>query len=151
MQALNACRLQKYPLNYHWTFQFQFGLLLFCIGVWINIHSDTILRNLRKPGEHGYKIPRGMYFIFYCKIHGCKITGMASTIYGNSALRERFSCIQASHTFLSNNILTLPALISLFVVDVFVCVSVSGDQSLDLYVKEDFLNYVLGQTILANL
>ena len=25
----------------------------------INIHSDSILRNLRKPGETTYKIPRG--------------------------------------------------------------------------------------------
>jgi hypothetical protein len=27
----------------------------------INIHSDHILRNLRKPGETGYKIPRGKH------------------------------------------------------------------------------------------
>lgn len=25
----------------------------------INIHSDHILRNLRKPGESAYRIPRG--------------------------------------------------------------------------------------------
>lgn len=28
-------------------------------GLIINIHSDNILRILRKPGETGYKIPRG--------------------------------------------------------------------------------------------
>ncbi|XP_010142349.1 PREDICTED: 3-oxo-5-alpha-steroid 4-dehydrogenase 1-like, partial [Buceros rhinoceros silvestris] len=27
-------------------------------GMAINIHSDHILRNLRKPGESGYKIPK---------------------------------------------------------------------------------------------
>jgi 3-oxo-5-alpha-steroid 4-dehydrogenase 1 len=31
-------------------------------GMWINIQSDGILRNLRKPGETGYKIPRGGLF-----------------------------------------------------------------------------------------
>ncbi|KAH7730682.1 5alpha-reductase I [Aphelenchoides avenae] len=28
----------------------------------INIHSDHVLRNLRKPGETGYKIPKGGMF-----------------------------------------------------------------------------------------
>ena len=32
---------------------------MFVAGMIINIHSDHILRNLRKPGETGYKIPRG--------------------------------------------------------------------------------------------
>lgn len=35
------------------------GLLLFYIGMAINIHSDFILRNLRKPKEVIYKIPTG--------------------------------------------------------------------------------------------
>ncbi|VFV34033.1 Hypothetical predicted protein [Lynx pardinus] len=35
---------------------------LWLIGMLINIHSDHILRNLRKPGETGYKIPRGGLF-----------------------------------------------------------------------------------------
>ncbi|XP_076851300.1 3-oxo-5-alpha-steroid 4-dehydrogenase 2a [Brachyhypopomus gauderio] len=38
------------------------GLVLFCLGMAINIHSDHILRNLRKPGEISYKIPRGGMF-----------------------------------------------------------------------------------------
>lgn len=37
----------------------QLGVALFLCGMFINIHSDSILRNLRKPGETGYKIPRG--------------------------------------------------------------------------------------------
>ena len=37
------------------------GVVLFVVGMSINIHSDYILRNLRKPGEKGYKIPRGTY------------------------------------------------------------------------------------------
>ena len=35
------------------------GLGLFCAGLVINISSDSILFKLRKPGETGYKIPRG--------------------------------------------------------------------------------------------
>ncbi len=35
------------------------GTLLFVAGMVVNIHSDHILRNLRKPGETGYKIPQG--------------------------------------------------------------------------------------------
>lgn len=35
------------------------GLLLFYIGMAINIHSDCILRSLRKPKEIVYKIPTG--------------------------------------------------------------------------------------------
>uniref|UniRef100_A0A8C9Y3V4 3-oxo-5alpha-steroid 4-dehydrogenase (NADP(+)) n=1 Tax=Sander lucioperca TaxID=283035 RepID=A0A8C9Y3V4_SANLU len=37
-------------------------LLLFYIGMAINIHSDYILHNLRKPGEVVYKIPKGGLF-----------------------------------------------------------------------------------------
>lgn len=32
---------------------------MFLSGMIINLHSDSILRNLRKPGESGYKIPYG--------------------------------------------------------------------------------------------
>jgi protein-S-isoprenylcysteine O-methyltransferase Ste14 len=38
---------------------FWIGVILFVIGFVINIQSDSILINLRKPGETGYKIPKG--------------------------------------------------------------------------------------------
>ncbi|XP_031991123.1 3-oxo-5-alpha-steroid 4-dehydrogenase 1 isoform X6 [Hylobates moloch] len=38
------------------------GFGLWLTGMLINIHSDHILRNLRKPGDTGYKIPRGGLF-----------------------------------------------------------------------------------------
>lgn len=41
---------------------FYAGLILFLIGWTANYHSDSILRNLRKPGETGYKIPCGGLF-----------------------------------------------------------------------------------------
>ncbi|KAM4750713.1 3-oxo-5-alpha-steroid 4-dehydrogenase 2-like [Anableps anableps] len=40
------------------------GVLVFAIGLTINIHSDHVLRNLRKPGEYVYRIPRGGMFEF---------------------------------------------------------------------------------------
>merc|ERR1712014_325227 len=41
---------------------FYIGVAMFLCGMIGNIHSDKILRNLRKPGEKGYKIPRGGLF-----------------------------------------------------------------------------------------
>ena len=35
------------------------GVFLFILGMGINIHSDYILRQLRKPGEIIYRIPQG--------------------------------------------------------------------------------------------
>lgn len=43
---------------------FILGLILFVIGFISNQISDTILINLRKPGEIGYKIPTGFLFKF---------------------------------------------------------------------------------------
>ncbi|XP_040002841.1 3-oxo-5-alpha-steroid 4-dehydrogenase 2a [Xiphias gladius] len=40
------------------------GFLLFAVGMAINIHSDHILRSLRKPGEIVYRIPYGGMFEF---------------------------------------------------------------------------------------
>lgn len=38
------------------------GLGLFWFGLFVNWRSDTILINLRQPGEDGYKIPQGFLF-----------------------------------------------------------------------------------------
>jgi len=38
------------------------GLALWAAGLYINTDADCILRNLRKPGETGYKIPYGGMF-----------------------------------------------------------------------------------------
>uniref|UniRef100_A0A5F8H4I7 Steroid 5 alpha-reductase 2 n=1 Tax=Monodelphis domestica TaxID=13616 RepID=A0A5F8H4I7_MONDO len=40
------------------------GILLFFLGMAINIHSDYLLRQLRKPGEISYKIPQGGLFTY---------------------------------------------------------------------------------------
>ena len=39
--------------------RFLVGLAIFLFGMALNLHSDTVLLRLRKPGETGYAIPRG--------------------------------------------------------------------------------------------
>uniref|UniRef100_A0A665WAC5 3-oxo-5alpha-steroid 4-dehydrogenase (NADP(+)) n=1 Tax=Echeneis naucrates TaxID=173247 RepID=A0A665WAC5_ECHNA len=52
------------PLDDEWSadYRCRTGLVVFYVGMAINIHSDYILRNLRKPGEEAYKIPTGGLF-----------------------------------------------------------------------------------------
>ena len=38
--------------------RFLLGIALFVAGMAINVHSDEVLRRLRRPGEQGYKIPQ---------------------------------------------------------------------------------------------
>jgi len=42
--------------------RFIIGIVVFFAGYAINQQSDAILLNLRKPGESGYKIPRGGFY-----------------------------------------------------------------------------------------
>jgi protein-S-isoprenylcysteine O-methyltransferase Ste14 len=39
--------------------RFLAGAALFLLGFAVNLHADAVLRNLRKPGETGYRIPYG--------------------------------------------------------------------------------------------
>ena len=50
-----------YMYMYMWALSLFAGILIFLSGMIINIYSDHILRNLRKDGEKGYKIPYGQY------------------------------------------------------------------------------------------
>ncbi|KAM6916175.1 3-oxo-5-alpha-steroid 4-dehydrogenase 2b isoform 3-T3 [Xenentodon cancila] len=45
-------------------YRYNIGLMIFYIGMAINIHSDYILRNLRKTKEIVYRIPKGGLFEF---------------------------------------------------------------------------------------
>jgi len=54
--------------------QFYIGVLIFFTGFTINYQSDDILRNLRKPGETGYKIPCGGFFEY---VSGANFAGEA--------------------------------------------------------------------------
>ena len=53
---------EKYIPNDFSSWKFILGAFLFTTGAIVNLKSDQILIGLRKPGEVGYKIPRGFMF-----------------------------------------------------------------------------------------
>ena len=53
-----------YPDRWLLDPRFVGGALVFVAGMGINLHADTVLIHLRKPGETGYKIPRGGMYRF---------------------------------------------------------------------------------------
>lgn len=54
--------LGEYPLSWLTDPRFLCGAALFLTGLTINLWADTVLLHLRKPGETGYRIPRGGLF-----------------------------------------------------------------------------------------
>jgi 3-oxo-5-alpha-steroid 4-dehydrogenase 1 len=59
IQSAALGSVSKYDLSWFSDIRFLIGVVMFFIGFYFNIQSDDILRNLRKEGEKGYKIPRG--------------------------------------------------------------------------------------------
>ncbi|MFX1438211.1 MAG: DUF1295 domain-containing protein [Promethearchaeota archaeon] len=63
---LQARWINTFAPSYHITWLINpfciAGILIFLIGFIINLHSDYIIRNLRKPEETEYKIPYGGMF-----------------------------------------------------------------------------------------
>lgn len=52
-----------YPLSWFWSWQFIVGTVLFITGMVINLHSDSIIRHLRKnKNDNNYYIPYGGFF-----------------------------------------------------------------------------------------
>lgn len=52
----------RYPDSWLWSWQFIVGTVIFFAGMAINIHSDSVIRNLRRPGDTRHYIPRrGMF------------------------------------------------------------------------------------------
>ena len=56
--------LGSYTLDWLADPRFIVGLCVFLVGLGINLHADTVLIHLRKPGETGYKIPQGGMYRF---------------------------------------------------------------------------------------
>jgi len=52
----------RYPLSWLWSWQFIAGTAVFFAGMAINIHSDNIIRHLRRPGDTRHYLPRGGMF-----------------------------------------------------------------------------------------
>ncbi|XP_021481997.1 3-oxo-5-alpha-steroid 4-dehydrogenase 2 isoform X1 [Meriones unguiculatus] len=64
LQAYYLIYCAEYPEEWYTDARFCFGVLLFVLGMGVNIHSDHLLRQLRKPGEVTYKIPQGGLFTY---------------------------------------------------------------------------------------
>lgn len=65
---------EQYTADTFTSWHFFLGLILFAFGFISNQISDTILINLRKPGETGYKIPEGFLFKYIsCPNHFSEI------------------------------------------------------------------------------
>ena len=52
----------RYPSSWLLSLPFIAGTLLFFAGMYINIQSDGIIRNLRKPGDTAHYLPQGGLF-----------------------------------------------------------------------------------------
>lgn len=52
----------RYPESWLWSWQFVAGTAMFAAGMYVNIQSDSIIRNLRKPGDRRHYLPRGGMF-----------------------------------------------------------------------------------------
>ncbi|XP_064621179.1 3-oxo-5-alpha-steroid 4-dehydrogenase 1-like [Lineus longissimus] len=62
IQGRTLTKYADFPPEEVYSPRFMAGCFFFLCGMLINLHSDHLLRNLRKPGETGYKIPRGGMF-----------------------------------------------------------------------------------------
>lgn len=53
---------EMYPVSWLADPRFIAGTMLFLVGMYINIHSDSIIRHLRKPGDTAHYLPKGGMF-----------------------------------------------------------------------------------------
>jgi 3-oxo-5-alpha-steroid 4-dehydrogenase 1 len=88
-------QLGDYPNSWLTTPWFVVGALIFFIGMAVNRWADRVLRDLRKPGETGYKIPYGgLYRYVSCPnylgeilqwfgwaVATCSLAGLAFAVY----------------------------------------------------------------------
>lgn len=55
---------ERYPASWLTSPLFLLGIVVFIAGMAINMHSDNVIRHLRKPGDTRHYIPRGGMFRF---------------------------------------------------------------------------------------
>lgn len=65
MQGRYLTHYLHYEMSWFYDPRFLVGHVLFLAGMAINIHSDAVLRSLRKPGDTSYKIPHGYALYIY--------------------------------------------------------------------------------------
>lgn len=54
--------VERYPVSWLTSLPFILGTVFFFTGMAVNIHSDSIIRNLRKPGDTAHYLPKGGMF-----------------------------------------------------------------------------------------
>lgn len=64
------------------------GIMIWITGFYINISSDCILRNLRKSGENGYKIPYGGMFDY---VSAANYLGETIEWFGYALVAQNYS------------------------------------------------------------
>lgn len=52
----------RYGIEWFYSPQFIIGIVIFFTGMAINLHSDHVIRNLRKPGDTKHYIPRKGFY-----------------------------------------------------------------------------------------
>ncbi len=64
-----------YPTSWFVVPVFFIGIIIFFTGFFMHVHSDRIIRHLRKPGEMDFKIPQGgMFRLVSCPSYLGEIT-----------------------------------------------------------------------------
>ncbi len=58
----NEAPAGMYEISWLWSPQFITGVIVFFTGMIINMHSDHVIRNLRKPGDTKHYIPRKGFY-----------------------------------------------------------------------------------------
>ncbi|MBO84726.1 MAG: 3-oxo-5-alpha-steroid 4-dehydrogenase [Deltaproteobacteria bacterium] len=61
-QAFQIASLGSYGVDWLFDPRFGFGVILMVGGIIVNVRADNILMSLRRPGETGYRVPRGGLF-----------------------------------------------------------------------------------------
>ena len=87
LQGLCLTQYDEYANNSIYQWSFIGGVALFICGFVINLHSDSVLRNLRGPKERGYKVPYGGMFEYVTAANyfGEFIEWLGFAIAGNNA------------------------------------------------------------------
>ena len=87
-------QLGDYPSSWLTDPRFLLGTAVFLAGFGINLWADTVLLHLRRPGETGYRIPRGgLYELIACPNYFGEIlewTGFAIAAWSLPALAFAF-------------------------------------------------------------
>ena len=101
LQGLCLTQYDEYANVQIYDLKFIGGFALFVCGFTINLHSDSVVRNLRKPKETGYKIPHGGMFEYVTAANyfGEFVEWLGFAIAGNNVGGYAFAIFTFSNLF----------------------------------------------------